>query len=1079
MSLQKRPIDVPISGGKGENVHPFVAVPPTNAEVYDARFLHDGAIAKRHGVETLPGLDGLTAHSDDEGGVHSIAVQDGRVIAITHDGTFAHDEVDGSWVAMGRQGPRPSQARTDALIRGNNSLRHADMAVATVSGKTLALVVWHDLGEDAVFYSFFELPSDGRPAVQVSRPAEVAGGMTRFPKCAVVGTRFAIVGTDGTQSAVYGTSVDAAGSYVMPAASSIHTSCNAIQSSTLEFFSNATHFWIVCGHNTSTVLYRRDSSFLASSNRSFATALPMAAALVGSNVVVAHFNGTVSRLASDLSAAETTAGPFLTPQATTRVHCGTVVQADATGRYYVAWSGDGCHIPDGGGIGNFGLDIAYFSSVHTGISQTALGGVRLGGRAVWDESTASPLFPLINRQSNLPGAENHGIGVVPLAQYYVGHIARPVLSDADGSAFLRMAPVCAYGTDTADIYQAYWSTDPFIAGMIRNHLPSMRAVSAGSFVFPFHVLTSIATGNARRQIDLLRLETVGSGSLRSVESQGVRVTSGGMVASIDGATSAELQPPPPVYVDETTWDTDYDYGVSDPRPAGAGGGQVPASFAIRWTDSEGNLHRSFVAEPNAFRWVVLDSGHWYARRWIIPRPWPVALAQGSAPLQYQVEVYQSGGDGAALGDDRYLMAIATPKAHPTLTACDYIVPVFASVATGAAHEALIVNNTSTVFGEDGYTRCWQDTSPAEYVPIPPPPMIDICSTQSRVWGLSAEKGRLEVWPSKLLVEGYAPEFAPDLVVRVPAEGGECVGIAALDDKVVVFKERSIFVLFGDPGTNTGTRSTLQTPRLVSGDVGCSNPRSIVEGPFGVAFQAASDDGSANGGIHVIDRGLAVTFAGAPVKDTVAGVELESAVLVPAEKEVRWVAPDASCIVWNYGLNRWHIHTDKARHSAALRRGRFAALESSTSIVVDRPTWDTTLDDFGAQVVTSWIKLSSLQGFQRLWLCMILLRWRTGALRVEYAIDYDDEWSNAELREYSSAQLAALSATGRVQVVFKPVRQKCESFRLRFTELADPFFVGQTEFSRAGQGMEIVGLTLEAGVKRGSFRRGTSTTDRTK
>lgn len=1082
MSLQRQPVEVPIYAGTTDEKHDFVAVGPGNAAVENGRFLSDGAISKRFGHELPPTLSAVSPNANNEGGAHTIIETGGRLGALLHDGAFAHDEVRNAWAQMGRIGPRPSQARTDPHVRGNNNLRHADMAVAAVAGRTVLLTVWHDTEEDAVYYSFHELPSDGRPAVPVFPPTKVTGSLARFPKCAASGTRFAIVGTDSGQTAVFGTTIDASSSYVMPASTSVHTNCDQISSTLLEFFANGSSFWIVTGHFGQTVIYRRKGSdFTADGNATLTKGNARAAALVGANVIIAHTDGNVSRIISDLSAGGTTAGPFLTPQATTAVHCATVVQADSSGRYYVAWSGDGSSVPGAGGLGNFGLDIAYFDSSHTGISQTALGGVRLGGRACWDGSTAGPLFPLINRQSE---SANY-TAAPPLSAFFSGYVGRPCLTDKNGTAWLRIAPVAAYGIDVADLYQAYFLNEEFYpAGTVRNHLPSMQAVAAGRFAMPFTVYTSTAVGLTKRHVDLLRLETVGSASLRTVSAQGVRVCSGGIVSSVDGVVSTELSPPPPIYIDASTNDTAYSYGASDPRPAGAGGGTLAVSFAFKWRDAAGNVHRSFVNEAQSLSWVNLSSGTWYARRWVFPRPWPIALTQGASPLQYQVELYQSAGDGVVPGDPRYLTAEATPKEHPTLLGCDYIVPVFPAVATGAPHEIPVSNFPTAALASGGYTPCWQDTTPAEFIHVPPPPMVDLCSTQDRVWGLSAEGGRLEVWPSKILTDGYAPEFAPDLVRRVPAEGGEGRALAALDDKVVVFKERNIYVLFGSPGTNTGQRATLQTARLVSGDVGCSNARSVVEGPFGVAFQASSDALSARGGIHVIDRGMAVSFVGMPAKDISAGVTFESATLVPAEKEARWVMPSGDVLVWNYDVNRWHVHKDRARFSSCLRRGRFASLYTSAVSRVDQSGWAddaiTNVSTHGLGLTTNWIKLAGLQGFVRVWTATFLLRWWSGDLTIDMATDYNESWTSPITRTWTQAELSLLAVNGagsRVQISWHLPVQKLEAIRFRLTETATPFFIGQTEFSRAGRGMDVVGLTLEAGIKRGSYRRAMSATSR--
>jgi hypothetical protein len=361
-------------------------------------------------------------------------------------------------------------------------------------------------------------------------------------------------------------------------------------------------------------------------------------------------------------------------------------------------------------------------------------------------------------------------------------------------------------------------------------------------------------------------------------------------------------------------------------------------------------------------------------------------------------------------------------------------------------------------------------SESELTHIQPPAAVDACSTQDRVWLLSAERGRSDVWPSKLLLRGYAPEFPSSLTIRLPNEGGEAVAIAALDDKIIVFKERQIYAIFGSPGDNTGSNSTLQRPRLISGDVGCLTPTSVVEGPYGIVFLGQR-------GFHLLDRGLNTTYIGNDVERTFIPRDnvITSGTLIPDRKQVRWTFNEATltsdtakAIVWSYDADIMSFSTfdTVSAVSAAARRGQWIRIARGGSVLADN-TAHTSSDSFSTSVTTAWIKAAGLQGFARIYTALFLFKWFTGYIKIEVGYDHDPDWIDAV--QWTNGELGALAepSNGRVQLMVYPTRQKCEAIRFRISEVNPS---GQNPPPR-GAGHELVGLSLEVGRKASNFRKG--------
>ena len=1070
MSLVKRIVQVPLDGGQSEEQHPFATDQPSNLEVTNARFLQGGAIGKRFGVELAPSLTNSTPNWLLEGGLHTVAEHSGRLVAVTHDGAMIEDETIGRWERLGATGPRPSQIKTDPVVRGNNSARHSDVALLTDVGPdkvTISCTVWHDSEADVCMYAWHEIPEDGRPPQLLYGPKQFAVvsstlSLYRCPRVAQSNGKFMVIATDLAGTNLNGCFADPASSYDFSTPGLVDAALSGMSTATIELVGGPAGdvgYWAMLPVGPAQwKISKHAHGVLPASASQTAAGRCLHMAYIddqfkGGVLVAATAAGGIGWTTS-LLVNPITIVALVTPTATTQVHAATVAQASINGDVLVAWSGVGNIDPDAGATGNFGVDIAYLNrTAYAGVWQALVGQCRLGGHASWDGTDRLPVIPFVNDQAFpgqlIPG----GAALLPFRSGYLG---RPVLNSA---GTYQIAQVGSYGIDVASLWRSYWDLPYLVTAGEKYHTMPGMEYAAGLRVMAYPVLTDESDPfDVTMGIDMLRVADVDSPALRNVSAQGTRLfQSGAGLSYVDGMYAAEVTPPPPVTVIavSTNHPTLPAYGASSPSSGpGSPASTLYVSFAIRWTDAQGNVHRSIPSGEHALTWWVLDGGFYFPQWWILPRPFPCSVLGDKASQHYEVEVYQADAADGTM----YLRGTCTPTPHPSLDAFDAFYPVTTGfLATSGQDAVSIVTQPSSA---DTITR-WTDLGELQHVA--PPPLVDVCSTQARIWALSAENGRLQVWPSKLLTNGFAPEFPSEFIQTIPAEGGECTALAALDDKIVVFKERAIFVLFGDPGDNTGARSTIQRARLISSDVGCSNPRSVVEGPFGVAFQASSESASGRAGVHVLSRDLQLTYPGAAVKETVAGVTFQSGTLVSPEKEVRWIMDSGKVLVWSYDVGKWSTYTERAVGSSTVRRGQYAAKVTDNTILVDLNGWNVT-STHSMQIVTPWIKVAGLQGFQRCWSSTHLFRRYGSHLKIEIAYDYSGTWNVLDAHTYSTSKLGALedATSGRVQVMLHHRIQKCESFRFRVTE--------DTSNDDGSQGLEYLGCTVEVGVKKGSFRK---------
>ena len=240
--------------------------------------------------------------------------------------------------------------------------------------------------------------------------------------------------------------------------------------------------------------------------------------------------------------------------------------------------------------------------------------------------------------------------------------------------------------------------------------------------------------------------------------------------------------------------------------------------------------------------------------------------------------------------------------------------------------------------------------------------------------------------SKRITRGEGVAFTDFLSGELDRDGGEITAGAFLDDKIILFKRDAIYVVAGDGPDNAGLNDTFLPPFRVNTDVGCSEPRSIVETPAGLMFKSAK-------GIYTLTRGLQVEYSGAFV-EAFNGQTITAATLVDDRNEVRFLTDDGETLVYDYFFKQWATWTNHEGRDAVLFDDTYHYLREDGKVYAEDAA--SFLDDGVAihmRLRTGWLKPGSIQGLKRIWRIGLLGRFFSEhTLRGRIYKDYQDHVS---------------------------------------------------------------------------------------
>jgi hypothetical protein len=342
-----------------------------------------------------------------------------------------------------------------------------------------------------------------------------------------------------------------------------------------------------------------------------------------------------------------------------------------------------------------------------------------------------------------------------------------------------------------------------------------------------------------------------------------------------------------------------------------------------------------------------------------------------------------------------------------------------------------------------------------------------CVHRGRVWLAGCEDPYL-VWFSKYMRAGEGIAFSDEFTLDFRDQGQPITGLASLEDKLVVFTASQTFVVYGDGPVDAGGDPGLDPPLRVSAQIGCIEDRSIVQCPAGVFFMARD-------GIFQIDKGLGVTFGGAPALETVRAYPYcYAAIHAESEHQVRWLLGTATTptsgssiiLSFDYLHGQWitakavngsSVETSALHMAAVSGVGHIVAYPNGTYVVARESSTAKRQDNlngegyYSLRLETANIHIGAIQGYQRAWRAVLNLDHKTPhKLTVKVAYDYEATYGTA--KTWTAAELAALG-TEQLQISFG-ARQHAQAFRVYLADSADGTVGASTAFEANAIGFEV-------------------------
>lgn len=343
---------------------------------------------------------------------------------------------------------------------------------------------------------------------------------------------------------------------------------------------------------------------------------------------------------------------------------------------------------------------------------------------------------------------------------------------------------------------------------------------------------------------------------------------------------------------------------------------------------------------------------------------------------------------------------------------------------------------------------------------------------NRVWLIDAEDPDT-LWFSKQIIQNTPVEFS-DLLTRyvAPTTGAQASTgpsrcIAAMDDKLIIFKDNAIYYMNGSGPDITGANSSYSDPIYITGVAGCANPNSLVLIPQGLMFQS-------NKGIWMLGRDLNTKYIGADAAQY-QNDPIRSSSVIPNTNEVRFILASGKTLMYDYFVDQWSTHTNINAISATIYDDLHTYLNNQGLVYQQNPE---SYKDGSIPVLmsftTSWINIAGVQGYERFYFANLLGTYYSPfKLSVQFAYDYNPSPQTAitvipdNQTPYwgDEAVWGSGGPWGGIGDVFSarifPEKQKCESFQVTINEQYDPSYGIEP-----GQGLSLSGLNLIVGVKRG-------------
>lgn len=285
----------------------------------------------------------------------------------------------------------------------------------------------------------------------------------------------------------------------------------------------------------------------------------------------------------------------------------------------------------------------------------------------------------------------------------------------------------------------------------------------------------------------------------------------------------------------------------------------------------------------------------------------------------------------------------------------------------------------------------------------------------------------------------APSWHIDgtLSVAVPPVAGRVVGLAGLDNKLVVFCERGIYVTGGEGPDDVGQGPGFVPLEKVS-DLGCASQRSIASAAaYGVFFQSANTGINGDieaGGLYLLDRGLTCKLVSAKVLTDATSTTLAGDVVFLPEKEQVYWWRSVITLMYDLKTQQW-TRWEPAPGSDTFQTGCAASGSlwacGTEPMVFDRVDGqDITPTPFAVQMLAIIGNINIASGGM-VWgrvRSMSVLGDITASYDLDQSITLDDTTTYAAATITLNSSFPATWPTGRNMTEWRTPTQKCSTIK---------------------------------------------------
>jgi len=468
--------------------------------------------------------------------------------------------------------------------------------------------------------------------------------------------------------------------------------------------------------------------------------------------------------------------------------------------------------------------------------------------------------------------------------------------------------------------------------------------------------------------------------------QDTLILNGGIVSMYDGANVSELQ-----------YNLDADTIELDPRSSGGSiaSGTYNYYYVYQWFDALGN---QYLSAPSLAGVVVFSTG---SSNSVIINLSVLGLTQKK---NVTILLYRT-------------------DANETLA---YLIATLNNLANNVNEVSALWIDTVTTAASLTSSSPLYTLSGAILENIAPPPSMIMWTNNNRVWCIDSEHPETNVEYTKTASPKTGISFSyGQLEVLIDSYGGPVSGASRMDEKTVILKQNAIGYFIGDGADDAGSGETLTPYQIVPSDVGCSNSKSVVLYPGGLIFRSSN-----NKGVYQLNRGLQVNYFGFDVEEFNSN-NIISALIIPDKTQIRFLSSNgAVSLLYDYFFNQWSVFSYSGSAADNIN-GSYVYISATGSLQQEVPGYYLTGgQNYFWQAVTSWIKATNIQNFQRLRRFEMLGGYAGSSghgIQVEAAYDWSTNYSTP-VQYFFDGSSSVFQYRERLPI------QKCDSVQFRITEI---------------------------------------------